>query len=533
MDDEPLTRQYMRTNLTLLHDQWECAGEAADGQEALDLLDRGQSFDLIMTDIKMPVMSGLELACEVAKRKLNMRMVIISGYDEFSLAKEAMKYGVHDYLLKPLVKEELIAMLDNMCKHVEADRAAQLAYKAMVSLSVETKEQVAKNFLRALVSENNIEIKELYPILFRLKISLIEGEGVIMLVDLDDAQLLQRNISPSDITLFRYIVHQTAIELVIPILGAIVFFDSEQQTTILVTGDDAADVLSRCQHLFAQLSKIILNMTGIAIWGAVGSYEIDVLQLNSSYQRASRIIKDRLFVCEPTLFFDHSYDSSFTSLICKLDHTIATLPATFADSHHLNLTAVLKAIVELMYTETPDQRKVIQLGTYILKRLLALMEAFGQQTLHQALEILRQNTDSATFTSEEVVRLYLLMLQPFLLSINPPSAANSEHEIVTKAKNYIYAHFAEPLSLALIADQSGVTPGYLSSLFHQNVNESYIKFLTRVRMEHAAKLLQAKPPEKVYDVSEKVGYVSVKHFSYVFKQHYGIPPGEYQERALN
>jgi two-component system response regulator YesN len=533
VDDEPLTRQYMRTNITLLHDKWECGGEAGDGQEALNLLDRGESFDLIITDIKMPIMSGLELAREVAKRKLNSRMVIISGYDEFSLAKEAMQYGVHDYLLKPLVKEELIAVLDKMCQQLEADRSAQLAYKAMVSLSVETKEQVVKNFLRALVSDNNIEIKELYPILFRLRISLIEGEGAIMLVDLDEAQLLQRDISPSDIALFHYIVHQTATELTASNPGTTVFFDGEQQTAVLVTGDDTTDVMNRCSQLFNHLSEAILSMTGVAIWGAVGSSEIDVLQLNSSYHKANQALKDRLFTREPTLFYDHSNEAIYASLIRKLDNATAALPATFTDPHDLNLKAALKTFVESMGTDAPDQSRIIQFGTYMLKRLSGLLEGVGQQSFHQALTVLRQNTESRTLSSEEVVNLYSLMIQPFLLSHSPPSATRNEHEIVTHAKNYIYAHFAEPLSLALIADQSGVTPGYLSSVFHQNVNESYIKFLTRVRMEHAVKLLQIKPAEKVYDVSEKVGYVSVKHFSYVFKQHYGIPPGEYQDKALS
>ncbi|WP_372661731.1 response regulator [Cohnella sp.] len=532
VDDEPLTRHYMKTNLTLLHDKWECGGEAEDGQEALNLLDRGESFDLIITDIKMPVMSGLELAREVTQRQLKTRMVIISGYDEFSLAKEAMHYGVHDYLLKPLVKEELIAVLDKMSEQLEADRSAQLAYKAMVSLSVETKEQVARNFLRALVSDNNIEIKALYPILFRLKVSLIEGEGAIMLVDLDEAQLLQRDISPSDIALFRYIVHQTATELAVSNPGTTVFFDGEQQTAVLVTGDDSTDVMSRCGQLFNHLSKVISNMTGIAIWGAVGSSEIDVLQLNSSYHKANRALKGRLFACEPTLFYDHP-NEVINDFLKKIDNAIATLPAAFTDTHDLNLKAALKTLVESMGTDAPDRRKTIQFGTYMLNRLSGLLEGVGQQSFHQALTTLKQKTEPYILSLEEVVSLYLLMLQPFLQRLGSPSAASNEHEIVTKAKNYIYAHFAEPLSLALIADQTGVTPGYLSSLFHQNVNESYIKFLTRVRMEYAAKLLQAKPPVKVYDVSEKVGYVSVKHFSYVFKQHYGIPPGEYQDKSLS
>lgn len=106
------------------------------------------------------------------------------------------------------------------------------------------------------------------------------------------------------------------------------------------------------------------------------------------------------------------------------------------------------------------------------------------------------------------------------------------NDIVQKAKEYIYVHYREPLSLALIAEKIGVSSSYLSNIFHKSVGESYIKFLTRVRMEQAEKLLKSTPPYKVYDISERVGYISVKHFSFIFKKYFKISPGEYQEKYL-
>ncbi|OGX68094.1 MAG: hypothetical protein A2189_09290 [Paenibacillus sp. RIFOXYA1_FULL_44_5] len=84
--------------------------------------------------------------------------------------------------------------------------------------------------------------------------------------------------------------------------------------------------------------------------------------------------------------------------------------------------------------------------------------------------------------------------------------------------------------MASIAERIGISPAYLSSVFSQREQEGYIKFLTRIRMEQAAKLLKQSPKQKIYDIAVKVGYISSKHFSHVFKQHYGVPPGEYQEQ---
>jgi two-component system response regulator YesN len=85
-------------------------------------------------------------------------------------------------------------------------------------------------------------------------------------------------------------------------------------------------------------------------------------------------------------------------------------------------------------------------------------------------------------------------------------------------------HYSEPISLALVVEKVCVSPSYPSNIFHEKVGESYIKFLTRVRMKQAAKLLESKPLLKVYRVSEKVGYINVKHFSYIFKNYFSQTP---------
>ncbi|WP_168120095.1 response regulator [Paenibacillus sp. HB172176] len=429
VDDEPLTRSYVRSHIGSLHEEWECAGEAADGEEALTLLNQDEHFDLIITDIKMPGMSGLELARELAKRPGRPKMIILSGYDEFALAKEAMQYGVTDYLLKPIVREELAETLEKMAVQLAAERTEKAAYETMLALSDESRAGVARNFLRAVVTDNHSEIGMLYPLLFRLKISLLEAEGGMLIVALDEKQLLEKGFSLSDQALFRYIVHQTATELTAESKDIVLFIDDEERTVLLVPGEDAEHVRARCGQLYEELAAKIAEMTGLRLWGAAGASEQHALQLNHSYSGANQALKRRL-------------------------------------------TTSLSAPPVLFY-ESPR---------------------------------------SGSLVAAE-------------------SGKSSEHEIVTKAKAYIHAHFAEPISLALIAEKLEVSAGYLSSLFHQNAQESYIKFLTRIRMEHAAELLRSKPSEKIYDIAEKVGYVSVKHFSYVFKQHFGMPPGEYQEKA--
>lgn len=537
VDDEPLTRQYFKQNVHMLHPEWICTAEAEDGAEALMLLERGETFDLIVTDIRMPVMSGLEMAQRLSSLPSSPRVIILSGYDEFALAKEAMHYGVYDFLLKPIVKEELVAALRKIADQITADRADEAAYRTLLSLSSESGHQVTRNFLRAVVSDNDMEIKVLYPLLFRLKISLLEAEGAIMIVDLDESQLLERDISNRHLSLYRYIVHQTAAELTAASHGIFPFIDNEERTVFLVSGDDAEDVYLRCGRLYDKLARTVFDMTKMRLWGAVGSSELEVLQLNASYRNAAAAMKHRLFVDAGRPFSLFVADTVLDAQSERLDKAIGSLHAAIADDDEMQVHAELQAIVKEV--APIDRRKLFDLGTYILERTnVDYTEEAKRKRIDSALRKMKQlvHSNNAMYSREEAVAFYRRMIDGLRTEDLGDSSSDSiranEHEIVTKVKAYILAKFAEPLSLAHIAEMMGVTPSYLSSLFHRNTQESYIKFLTRIRMEHAAALLRSKPAEKVYDVAEKVGYISVKHFSYVFKQHFGIPPGEYQEKQL-
>lgn len=133
VDDEPLTREYLRSNIPLLDPRWEVAAEAIDGQDAIEKLAHFNP-DLILTDIKMPVMDGIELCRQLRERGSRVRIVLLSGYEEFEFAKSAMRYGVHEYLLKPLVNSELKAILHTIAGELECEKKQRHVLDTVMTL---------------------------------------------------------------------------------------------------------------------------------------------------------------------------------------------------------------------------------------------------------------------------------------------------------------------------------------------------------------------------------------------------------------
>lgn len=132
VEDEPLMREYLLFNLSSIHDQWGTAACAKDGVEAMELLNERQ-FDLIITDIKMPRMNGLELATYVHNNIPDTDIIFLTGYDEFDYARVAVRAGVADYLLKPLQDAELHAILDKLAKKRSGNEIRQNAPQLDVS----------------------------------------------------------------------------------------------------------------------------------------------------------------------------------------------------------------------------------------------------------------------------------------------------------------------------------------------------------------------------------------------------------------
>lgn len=529
IDDEPLTRTYLKAQIPLLDPHWVVEGEAMDGQEALEIL-QTQSFDLIITDIKMPIMDGLELCREVSTRFQGVKMVILSGHDEFTMAQQAIHYGVNEYLLKPIIRDELRECLKRMLKLLDKEREAEHAQAAMLHLSADTKKQVIRNFFRAAAMDNSTEVKALYPLLYRMKVSLIESEGAIMILALDEDLMLQKSVALTDLSLFKYILYQVANEIIEMDIMGCVSFDEEEYSIILITGEDEEEILLRCRTLHEQVNSVMFTNTGITVTGAVGSCVQDALQLHTSYQKATQMLPCRLIEGGSSVY-EWYERSPMLKQTQGIDDALISVISGALENNEITYTLGIKNLMDTMSLNEDSQFRIVSFGYRLSTRLT---DAFGdgsKKAFESALILLRDFRNSEVCnvdkSRERIIELYLNIVHIF---VQHEAGGEDENTIVTQAKSYIYDHYADPLSLGLIAEKIGVSGSYLSNIFHKNVSESYIKFLTRIRMEQAAKLLKSSIDEKIYDVSEQVGYVSVKHFSHVFKQFFGMPPGEFQEK---
>ncbi|MEI8199990.1 MAG: response regulator [Eubacteriales bacterium] len=528
VDDEPLMRKYMTDNLSRIDNRWTVTDQTEDGLQAVSLM-KNKSFDLVITDIKMPEMDGLALAKHIQKNYPDTKVIIVSGFDEFQYAQEAVRCNVHDYLLKPLMDENIMEALDRVAKSIEKQQALGIILKTMNSLPNKSTEELLSNFLSALINENHADIKTLYPLIHSMQINIIEGLATALILSLDESSIFMSRKSVADLPIYRMILHQKIIEITKSNKNIPICYDKSDNTVVLITGEDVETITAVCRKLFEEICCQLESQSDIKLICAFGEPVEDILQLHTAYDTASESLKLALFripsPISPNRFISQRH------FLNNLNETLNAIDTDLTDNDSSRLYNDLFHYTVLM-PENPGVEQILRFGLFLINRLAGESKD-RQERIEQSLKPMTRLLNTVSENQPEdyknITALFLASVSALVENSSNPDG-NEYGVLSDKAKEYICMHYNEPISLALVADILGVSASYLCDVFHKNIGETYSKFLTRIRMEQAALLLKSNPDERIYTISEQVGYISDKHFTTVFKRHFNMTPKEYQQQ---
>lgn len=489
VDDEPLVLNTLSAILPWSALDCRLVGTALNGMDAYNKICDDYP-DIVITDIKMPVLNGLELIEKAKKLDVKIDFVVLSGYDDFSFAQTAIKYGVKDYHLKPVRKEALTETL----KRIVAERRQK---------------------------DSELRLQE-QQFLQKIKLPLQKSF-------LFDA-LRSPNLSPE--TVNRYA----------QLLGF-----PEKNVTCCITSFLEADFLMQFREdliLFAKKTLIPI------LWPAFYVTNNLVFLYASSNLRAKELLQEwiasrrytgqRVELESQFLHFEKIADA-FQEIIRKISryHTIRllnemqepediansplTAPAFAAeDSRELSSEYEASRLVQDTFAHVEDVETAILLCIRLLfsSPLFAEKEDFDSH----AIQFLLRSTTVAEVQS--------IALGLFLGKLPAPSSKSTPQKatLIPRVKEYVEAHLdAENLSLKWLAEnQFFISVGYLSKQFLAEEGEHFSHYLTRQRMELAKKLMVAYKDSNIWEVAEQVGFRNnPRYFSQVFKKYTGMTPSEF------
>lgn len=485
--------------------------------------------DMVITDIRMPYLDGLELAKEVSKVYGDVRFIILTGYDDFTYAREALRLGVVEYLSKPVRLEAIEELVDKGMKLAQKQRQekrGQAAIKRQYKKGLPAmRSQWFGGFLR---HSRDITQKELGERFKELDIRLSRENFIVAVAELDAADREEPAGTEEDMDLIYYAVENIGKELLEKTFPCEVFRCGARRIALLMNYDETkSSIVSQYElySLLERLQKMMDSYYHVSVSIGIGGRYASVPDISRSYEQAVEALEQKFYSGRGSIIsiFDIPEKQEAGREIypyeCQNELIDAVKKGNLREALNV-LGAYFQALRKLVFVRPAVVRD--KMVHFLLK---ICHECERGETLKIA-DLLAEFDKRKTLDGIEE---WMTGFITYLISQAEEQAVSDIRRNVLKIKAYIDENFAENVSLKKMAESVYISQSYLSFSFKEIVGINFNDYVTRVRMERAKELLRSSD-YKVYEVCEMVGYRDKKYFSDLFKKYTGMLPKEWSRR---
>ena len=510
VDDEILIRESIRECVDWQKEGFSYCGDAPDGELALPLIEEHQP-DILITDIKMPFMNGLELSSVVRQKFPKIKIIILSGHDDFQYAQTALRLGVEDYCLKPFSSADLLQLLHSVSTRIDEEQRLKQKYAY-------TPEKLFTDLCGGLISTAAaIESAE------QLDLALVSPYYATAIFAL----------TPSGSEEHQEDQLQSSAELMSSLLGGVTdgftFKRSRTELVLICKGNHPEQISKTLAALSDTLKQKLRTAYGCELSVSLGSVRERLQGIHISYMEAEndRMFKQMTRQNTATLL-DASFDPSADGMLLDRDRLIQFLK--LGDTRQA--PAFLRQFAADFDLEAMNWNSVY---AYYLLNDLTLELVQSAKTCFRAaaspaemIRELQQQVRDITTTDECLEYLHRLYE---LLWEWRSEGSDKYRELIDKVKHYIRENYEkEQLSLNDISRQAGVSYSHLSKVFSQETGQTITEFMTATRMAKAKELLKT-TGHKTFEIAFSVGYNDQHYFSNLFKKVTGMTPMEYRKHG--
>lgn len=537
VEDEFIIREAIKHTVNWSAGGYELVGEAGDGEKAYPMILAAQP-EILITDIRMPFMDGLELSRLVKEKLPRTKIIILSGYDDFSYAQEAIRIGVTQYLLKPASGAQILEVLGKVKEEILSEKE-QADYKAIYEAEhAERLKYERQNFYRNLI-DGRMSMPESYDKAEELGLNLGSGLFSILLFQVvrKDAQKADSMAEEETDILSDMMEEPEHLDYIglYEQLGGI--------TCMLVMAQGSEVLEQRLQKMITMAEDYIAQREGYLLFISEGLVVDRISEIPQAYQEATRRFAGRFRYEESHVFSsreavpgeaeeEKDKEADKFSLsgfdIGRMDkHIIFHFLRSGSREDVPQFVAECFSGIGVSNIRSQMVRQYIAMDTYL--SIASFMKETGQSN-EQIEQTLGEFIEPAQVASPEDIGRYLEEIFTAAIAERDRLAENRYGVIIAQAKQLIYRDYAgTELSLGSVAHEIGVSANHLSRLFSQNVGQTFVEFLTSVRIDKAKTLLrETSLPSS--EIALQVGYTDPHYFYYLFKKTQGQTPKEYRQR---
>ncbi len=527
VEDEIVVREGIKNNIHWEEEGFIIAGDESDGELAYPMILRVQP-DILITDIKMPFMDGLELSKLVKKEMPHLKIIIISGHSDFGFAQQAIDIGITEYLLKPVTATKLLAAVKNAASVIEKERKDKQILEQYQLLVYQKQSEKRKAFFNALVI-GKMTLSQI--------IEQAEELGIDMVASVFCGMLFQFKV-PEDMFEYSYEIVQCEArmqEALKKYPNIKVIERGMDGWAFILLGENEEQIHALTQ----ELSQLLIHISEgkVHYFGGIGRVIHRIRDLQQSFVDANRAFSMRYFEREDQFL---SYGDVRISNE-PIGNRVNVSELNLEKLDRMLLEEFLKRGTILDVDEFVDRyfegldadamssslfRQYIMMDGYsaIMKFLKELK--YSKEKIDKTLKNMNDRTHQLT-SLEDCCKFYKALLKE-AIDLRNQSSQKKYSGLIEKAKDFIQLKYEmSDLTLNMVASKVNISPNYFSSLFNQETGMTFIEYLTDIRMEKAKELLRCSN-KRITEIGFLVGYLDSHYFSYIFKKTQNCTPSEYR-----
>ena len=508
---------------------YEFVGEASDGELAYPMILK-EKPDILITDIRMPFMDGLELSRLVKKELPDIKILILSGYDEFEYAKKAIKIGVTEYLLKPISAAKLTEVLNAVAETIRQENEEKnLLETYFAEMRENTERDKMRLFEKLLMGD--LSMGEILEAGERFGMNL--GASCYKIVLFKILANLENHVYAEQMVDACSSVEQAASMME----GVYVFQRGVEGWAFLLTAQDEKSMEESAKILYQNLKQAMKNYTQLEYFGGIGSTVPRIRSLKQSFREADRAFAARFVEEANQIISQKEFEKSQMEEGLKMQGVVQIgksremLQKFLSNGTREEVKAFSDAYISRIEEENIRSTMVRQ---YVVIDVCIVILSFCERIssanrLQEEAEELQKMMQKIHSLSE--IKKYVVRLLNEAIELRDAESGRRYSDLIAAAKKEIENHYlTEEISLNTVAISVGMSPSYFSSIFSKEAGKTFVEYLTEVRIEKAKEFLMCSSM-KTSEIGYEVGYKDPHYFSYIFKKVQGCSPKEYRARG--
>ena len=527
VDDEILVRDAIKENIDWQSMDCELVGDCENGKQAAEFVQE-HPVDIVLTDILMPYMDGMELSHFLHDNYPDIVIVVFSGFGEFEYAKKAIQYGVSEYLLKPVTAMELTGVIQKMKEKVEQTRKEKAKMESLTKTSENYRENaqvIRSKTLEALVN-CTIDIQKSLDKLEEMGITLSGCGYRVAVFDIDlYSGMYQLDMEKrQESALMAFVLFNISDEIVNRENAGIVYQEGNNRVCVLFQEKWSRNFNGRIKEICHEIQTEIRKVMGTEVSMAIGKWVKTLEELSGSHDVAVQALQYR-YLLGGSLLIDMEEIHPVQDI--DLRKSLDRLKEFLKSGKKEEMEAEFQSIEEQVKQSFAEKSRACM----YLQQVIRVVDVAGEEVSSdisrirdERKDLLCQVTAQKSFEQAcKIVKEYILQVYDALTELNTSSGERQAR----MALDYIQKNYMDPnLSLNDICSYLNISTSYFSTIFKEVTGETFTEVLIRTRMEKAKELLE-NTTMKNYEIAERVGFADAHYFGISFKKMTGCTPTEY------